>query len=384
MRSLEESFVRVLGELVGINSVNRSLAKGPGEEEISRFVYRYLADQGLKPEIQSVEEKRTNVVALAPGRNQRNPVLLNAHLDTVGVEEMAHPFTLRREGDRLYGRGTYDMKGGMAVMLLLARHFARKRPPADIWFTFVADEEDRSMGMEHLVGKWLPCLPSPPLGGIFLEPTEGQIGVSHKGFVWYEIEVTGKAAHGSRPTEGIDAILPLKGALQELDRIRSKLEREKPDPLLGRASLHGGLIEGGTAVSVIPSRSRLRWERRTLPRESPDTFEEELKRVLQAVRNVPGNHWVDGRIMLVRPPYEIQRKSRILRCLQEVSPESRLVGLSFWADSALAGRAGVPSLLFGPAGHGAHAADEWVSLKSLVDVYETLKRLLTASCWADD
>jgi len=374
---IEENIIHILRDLVRIDSINPTLANGPGEEEISAFVADFLKKRGLSPEIQNVLDRRSNVVVFVPGARHDRPLLLNAHFDTVGVEGMNDPFTLRREHDRLYGRGAYDMKGSIAVMLLLAEYFTQHKPPVDIILTFVADEEDKSTGMEYLLKHWLPAISADPLGGIFLEPTEEQIGVSHKGFVWYEIEVIGKEAHGSRPDEGVDAILPLKAVLEELSRIRSELEIKSSDSRLGHASLHAGTIEGGTALSVIPPRSRIQWERRTLPGEPDKGLEGELNRVVQAVKAVPGNHKVRGRQIFARPPYEVSTESTIVRILKHICPRSRVVGLPFWADSALAGAAGIPAVLFGPVGHGAHAVDEWVSLRSLTRVYEVLRRLIT-------
>jgi acetylornithine deacetylase len=373
---MENSIVNLLGELVGINSVNLTLSQGPGENEIAKFLSDRLAQLHLNPEIQVVAPGRCNVVAVVPGTKHEKSLLLNGHLDTVGVEGMDDPFRLRREGDRLYGRGAFDMKGSLAVMLLLAEHFTRHPPPLDILLTFVADEEDKSIGMEHLADKWLPKISPPPNGAIFLEPTEEDIGVCHKGFNWFEVVVAGKAAHGSLPGEGIDAILPLRAALNELNGIQTDLLSRKPDQLLGHATVHSSIVSGGTELSVIPARSCLQWERRTLPGESRHDLNMELERVVRAVENHPGNHEVKGRELFLRPPYRAPDDAEILKRLQKVTAQSASVGFSFWADSALAGNAGIPSLLFGPVGHGAHAVDEWVSLKSLLKIYDTLKRLI--------
>lgn len=373
---MKNRIVNLLSELVKINSVNAALSGGPGEKEISGFIARYLANLKLNPKIQRTGADGANVVAVIPGINRDGSLLLNGHLDTVGVEGMSAPFSLRQEGDKLYGRGTYDMKGSIAVMLLLAEYFTRHPPPISVLFTFVADEENRSTGMEYLLNRWLPEIFPSPSGGIFLEPTELDIGMSHKGFSWYEIEVIGKAAHGSRPSEGVDAILPLKSALEELSAIQSELLDVAEDPLLGHATLHASVIEGGTALSVIPGRSRLQWERRTLPKESQSRLNLELERVIQAVKSFPGNHDVKGREIFLRPPHEVSKEAKILTCLKDASPQSKLVGLSFWSDAALCGKAGIPSVLFGPTGHGAHATDEWVSLKSLIRVYDILKKLI--------
>jgi acetylornithine deacetylase len=166
--------------------------------------------------------------------------------------------------------------------------------------------------------------------------------------------------------------------LEELNRIQHDLKERDPDPLLGYASLHSSIIEGGTELSVIPSHSRLQWERRTLPGESQRDLAQELERILQAVKNHPGGHATTAREIFVRPHHSIPDDALILKRLQQASPQSAAVGLSYWADSALAAQAGIPSVLFGPIGHGAHAVDEWVSLKSLIRVYEVLKKVIEA------
>jgi len=371
---MQEQIVAILRELVAINSINATLSGGPGEMEIAAFIKNRLSRFGLEAHVQNVSNERANVVALVRGASPGPPVLLNGHIDTVGVEGMPSPFTLRQEDDRLYGRGTYDMKGSVAVMLALAGFWARHPPERDVWLTFSCDEEDRSLGTEFLVNRWLPTLPALPGGAIFLEPTEERIGVAHKGFTWFEVEVQGKAAHGSRPEQGVDAIIPLRAALEELERIGSELRSRPPDPLLGQASLHGGKIEGGTELSVVPAHARLQWERRTLPDEKPEMVDAERGRVAHAVEQLPGGHAVKSRKIFTRPPYRTPNGADILMRVQEASLGSEAVGLSFWADSALMGLAGVPSVLFGPVGHGAHAIDEWVSRKSLINVYEVLKK----------
>lgn len=374
---MRDRIVAILRELVAINSINATLSGGPGEKEIAACIQERLSRLGFEAQTQTVSVEQANVVVLIPGTSPGAPVLLNGHIDTVGVEEMPSPFALRQEGDRLFGRGAYDMKGSVAVMLALAEFWAQHPPGQDVWLTFSCDEEDRSQGTEFLVNHWLPGLPTPPGGAIFLEPTEEQIGVAHKGFTWFEVEIHGRAAHGSRPEQGVDAVLPLRGALTELDRIRSELAERHPDPLLGRPSLHGGVIRGGSAPSVVPAQAKLCWERRTLPEESPEKVARELARVAAAVADLPGGHRVGRREVFSRPAYRTPEGAEVIGRLQRASPQSKLVGLSFWADSALLGHVGVPSVLFGPAGHGAHAIDEWVSLESLVTVYDALKKALS-------
>lgn len=373
---MENQIVSLLSRLVGINSINPTLSGGPGEGELAKFLLSYLLKLNIAAEIQDIAPGRANVVGVIKGSRRQDALLLNSHLDTVGAEGMAQPFALRQDDDKLYGRGAYDMKGSVAVMLLLADFFSSHPPPLDILLTFVADEEDLSAGMEYLVKNWLDGVSTRPSGAIFLEPTEEEIGVCHKCFNWYELEILGQAAHGSRPEQGVDAILPLRSALDELSRIQVELLEREPDPLLGYGSLHCSTVEGGTELSVIPSRMLFRWERRTLPGETQSELNRELERMAEAAGNHPGGHTVNARELFVRMPHRVPDDAEILERLQKASPQSRKVGLSFWADSALGAQAQIPSVLFGPIGHGAHAADEWVSLRSLVRVYEVLKSLI--------
>lgn len=373
---MKERLFDLLRQLVAINSVNPTLAGGPGERNIAEFIAEELRESGLTPHLQRVGSDRYNVVSTVAGVGEAPPLLLNAHIDTVGTEGMDAPFMLRRDGDRLYGRGSYDMKGSVAIMLTLAERWAADPPAGDVLLTFVADEEDHSVGMEHLVAEWLPALPKPPAGAIVLEPTDERIGVAHKGFAWLRVTVTGRAAHGSRPSEGVDAIMPLAAALVELGEIQDALYDAEPDPLLGYASLHASIAEGGTAWSVYPAEATLKWERRTLPAETSETLKRELQQVVEAVRAYPGEHTVAGTLVFERLPHRVSRQSHPVQVLQTTVSEVEIAGLPFWTDAALLGAAGVPSVLYGPIGHGPHAIDEWVSLESLVRVCDVLQRIL--------
>lgn len=373
---MQNRLYQLLENLVAINSVNPTLADGPGEVKIVDHIAGVIGGLGLAPEVQDVAPNRANVVATVAGTGEAPALLFNAHVDTVGTEGMEDPFTVRRDGDRLYGRGTYDMKGSAAVMLALAERLVATPPPGDVILTFVADEEDHSIGTEYLVEKWLPTLDELPAGAIVLEPTEELIGVAHKGFAWLEVEVDGRAAHGSRPTEGIDAIMPLGAALNELGKIQDELRARDPDPLLEYASLHASVITGGTAWSVYPADARLTWERRTLPGETTDDLRQELSRILATINGASGEHSVSGRLVFERLPHRVAGDSLPVKLLQAADMEADIAGMTFWTDAALLGRAGIPSVLYGPKGHGPHAIDEWVSLASLERVTRVLEHCI--------
>ena len=369
---MQERITAILADLVGIPSVNPDMDGGAGEAALARHIAGRLTALGLDSRLQPVGADRFNVTATVPGREPGPALLLNGHMDTVGVEGMPDPFSLRREGDRLYGRGAYDMKGSLAVMIALAEQWRDVPPRHDVVLSFVCDEETDSRGMQALVGDGLDRPASDFAGAIVLEPTEERIAIAHKGFVWFETVVTGAAAHGSRPEQGVEAIMPLAAALQALSRQQERLASATPHPLVGRGTLHPGTVSGGSALSVIADRARLDWERRTLPGETRESMEAELTEVLAAVRAWPGRHEVTGRILLERSPFETAADASLVRALQDCVHEPEVVGVSFWADSAFAHAAGIPTVLYGPVGHGAHAVDEWISLASMVRVAEVL------------
>ncbi|MGH2541154.1 MAG: M20/M25/M40 family metallo-hydrolase, partial [Ardenticatenaceae bacterium] len=244
--------VQLLHNLVAINSVSSTLSAGPGEAEIASWIYWWLEARDIACWLLEAEPGRPNLVARIAGRGTGAPLLLNAHLDTVDVAGIEAPFSLRTEGDRLYGRGAYDMKGSAAIMLALAEQLHDEPPPGDLWLTFSSDEEDLSRGTEALIRDWLPTLEAAPAAAVVLEPTEEAIGIAHKGFAWFEMTVTGRAGHGSRPAEAIDAIAPLGRALAELESMEREFIERARHPLLGRPSLHASTISGGSTWSVYP------------------------------------------------------------------------------------------------------------------------------------
>ena len=302
---MQDQLSQYLTHLVQINSVNPDLStSGQGERDIAEYIQGHFQLLDISSDIHTVIDDRCNTTAILSGEDKDRILHLNGHIDTVGVEGMDDPFTLKKEGDRLYGRGTYDMLSGCAIQMGLADYFSKHPCPITLVFTFVADEENLSIGMEHLIEHFIPALPVKPFLGIFLEPTEEYIGISHKGFAWFEIEIKGLAAHGSRPEQGVNAIFPLSYALKELETINQELATENPHPFLGHATLHPGLISGGSAQSVIAAHSKLNWERRILPGDQHEKLDAELQRVISAVKNSTGDQKVVGRQIFSRPPNE--------------------------------------------------------------------------------
>ena len=351
--------------LVQIDSVNPSLVPGAaGEAEIARFVAGWLAEAGL--EVETVErDGRPSVIGTARGRGGGRSLLLNAHLDTVGVEAMEQPFDPRVEGGRLHGRGSYDMKGALAAALLATRDAAQLGLAGDVVVAAVADEELGSVGTESVLDHLRAD------AAIVCEPTELRVAVAHRGFAGFEIETHGVAAHGSMPHLGVDAIEKMGPILVALGALNARLGAGTAHPLLGTGSLHASLIEGGQEMSSYPARCLLTGERRTLPGETDAEIEREL-------REAAGD--ADVRVVVSRGPFAIDEGHALVRTLLEVTGEREVIGLPFWTDAGLTAAAGIPTVLFGPAGEGAHAAVEWVDIASLERCREVYVAAAQALC----
>jgi acetylornithine deacetylase len=291
---------------------------------------------------------------------------------------MTDPHTPRIESERLYGRGAYDMKAGVAAALIAVREVSRRGLAGDVVLAAVADEEHASLGMQEALRRLSAD------AAVVTEPTELQLTVAHKGFVWSEIEVTGRPAHGSRPHLGVDAIVKMGAVLRQLEQLERSLA-ERTHPLLGRASVHASLIEGGVELSSYPARCKLGLERRTLPGETGREIEAELESLLERCRQADAQFEAAHRILLVREAFEIDPQDEFVALATEVAGEVlgepvAIGGASYWTDAAFIAAAGIPTVLFGPGGEGAHAVEEWVSLTDTEAVARTLVHVATRFC----
>ena len=371
---------RLLSDLVAIDSMNSDLVPGAaGEAAIAAFIADWLRAAGLEVRVEEVQPGRPNVIGIARGSGGGRSLLLNGHIDTVGVTGMSAPFIPRVRDGRLYGRGAYDMKGGVAACMVAAVEAAKLKLRGDVIVTAVIDEEYAGMGTlavaEHTRAD----------AAIVAEPTELQLVVAHKGFVWLEVETEGVAAHGSRPHLGVDAIVKMGGVLAGLDRLVGELSRRPAHPLLGPPSVHASTIQGGGEWSTYPDRCTLAVERRLLPGETGDAAEAELQAIVAALAAADPAFRATVRRDLVRSPLETPVGAPIISAVRQAAGDAldRLVepaGVSFWTDAASLHEAGIPTLLFGPLGAGAHAVEEWVDLASVQTCAEIYLATAAAFC----
>lgn len=353
-----DDVVDLLSRLVAADSVNPSLvAGGAGEAEAAAVVRAWAHAAGLEADVLETTPGRPSVVVRARGAGGGRTLMLCGHIDTVGVEGMTGPHEPRVDGDRLHGRGAYDMKAGVAAALVACRELAGAGLAGDVVVAAVADEEHASLGVQEVLRT---------VGAdaaIVTEPTEGEVAVAHKGFTWIEVDVPGRAAHGSRPHLGEDAIVKAGPLLTGIGALDERLGATT-HPLLGRASVHASLIGGGAELSSYPERCTVGLERRTLPGETAADAEAEIAALLPA--------GATQRTLLVREPFETAPDTDVVTALLDATGGGPPVGVSYWADAAFVAAAGIPTALYGPTGAGAHATEEWVSISSTVAVTETL------------
>ena len=367
--------------LIRIDSSNPDLSSGgAGESRIADHVGHWLNQRGFTVTRLEQRPGRPSVVAVAAGTGGGRSLMLNGHLDTVSLTSYdGDPLDPVIIGDTLHGRGAYDMLSGVAAMMTAATTAHRRPHRGDIVLALVADEENASTGTEEVLRHVRTD------GAIVCEPSNLDVTVAHKGFCWVDVTITGRAAHGSRPDLGVDAISKTGAFLQHLDQLADRLSRGPAHPVLGPGSVHAGVIRGGQETSSYPETCTVSVERRTVPGETMDTTLTELGQLLHdAYRDEP-----DVTYQLVpgidRQPFSARPDSPIVAALLETiatvlgAPASTR-GEAFWTDCALLAEAGIDTVLFGVSGGGAHAATEWVDIGSLHQVTEVLTALTAHYC----
>ena len=373
----------LLADLVRIDSVNPTLIPGAhGEAAIAAFIVTWARAAGLEAIVHNAESGRPNVVVIARGSGGGRSLMLNGHIDTVGVADMPTPFSAHIEGNKLYGRGAYDMKGGVAASLVAAKRAQALNLRGDVIVTAVADEEVASLGTQAILrdlDRWRPD------AVIVTEPTELELAVAHKGFVWFDVETFGVAAHGSRPALGVDAIAQMGKVLVALVHHDHALRAAPAHLYLGTGSVHASLIHGGQELSSYPAYCKLQLERRTVPGETADTAQAQLEALLDECRRADDTFRATLTRGLVRDPFEVAESVPFVQvCQDQLAAVLRRPvptgGVSFWADSCLFAAAGLPTVLLGPTGFGAHGAVEWVDVESVAQCADVYTAVAQAFC----
>jgi acetylornithine deacetylase len=370
------SVLETLQLLISMPSVNPDLApgEGSGEAAIAAVIRDWFSARGVESWLEDAAPGRPNAIARI-GTGASPTLVFCAHIDTVSTAGMTiPPFDPRVEGNRVYGRGSYDMKGGAAAILCAIAKLAKENLNGTVIAALVADEEYASLGAQHFVAhhKADAC--------VVTEPSEGRLILGHKGFVWAEISTEGRAAHGSRWDLGLSAIARMGrivAALEEFDRTEL---RARTHPLVGPASQHCATIRGGTGLSTYAPSCTLQLERRTLPGETTAQVLDEIRSVIAST-----GEEATVRLLLNRPPLVCPPDARIAQCVRDAATKIRGrapedAGVAYWMDAALFAAAGMETVNYGASGAGAHEAVEWADLNSVVSCAEVLTETARRFC----
>ena len=378
----EKAATGLLKELVKIDSVNPTLVPGAkGEEEIAEYVANWLKALGLKAKVDKIEAKRCNAVGALKGAGGGKSLMLNGHIDTVGYDYMTiDPLKPVIKDGRMYGRGTFDMKGGLVASLaaLKAVVDSGTQLKGDVVVAAVCDEEYASIGTERVMEKTRVD------AAIVGEPSALQIERCHKGFAWIDVETKGLAAHGSAWQVGVDAIVEMGKVLTSLEALGAKHQKRR-HPLVGPASVHAGTIKGGLELSTYPDKCLLQIERRLIPGEERKDVEEEMETLLKGIADKDPKFTASYEIIFYRGFMDVPETSDICQTIVACSKEAikltpAFTGGSGWLDTQIIWGKGIPAVAYGPAGDGAHAAVEWVDLDTVMDAARVQELVLRRFC----
>jgi acetylornithine deacetylase len=382
----ERAATNLLGELVKIDSVNPSLVPGAkGEAEIAEYLVDWLKNLGLKARVDVLKKGRCNAIGILNGSGEGKSLMLNGHTDTVGYDYMTiDPLKPVVKDGRMYGRGTYDMKGGLVASLSALKAIVESgiQLRGDVVVAGVCDEEYSSIGTERLMEKTRVD------AAIVGESSALQIERCHKGFAWIEVESKGVAAHGSAWQIGVDAISKMGKVLTGLEEIGEELHKKK-HPMVGPGSIHASIIKGGLEFSTYPDKCLLHIERRLIPGEEKKDIEKEMESLLKKVANADPKFRASYEIIFYRGPMDVPEKEELCQLILACSKEAiqltpAFIGGSGWLDTQIIWEKGIPAVSYGPAGDGAHSAVEWVDLESVMDAAKVQELVIRRFCGVND
>lgn len=377
----ESDPVAILQQLVRIDSVNPDLVPGAaGEVRIAAWCGDWLRAQGFDVTVLEEIPGRPSVIGVKRGTGAGRSLMLNAHLDTVGVATYAgDPFSGDLVDGRVYGRGAVDTKSGVAAILVAAARASAGELAGDVIVTLVADEEFGSIGTEEVLRSFHAD------AALVIEPSGLELTTAHRGFAWFELELTGLAAHGSQPELGVDAIWHAGLALCVLDGLRQRLNAEPAHSTLGHGAVRVSQIVGGEDAATVAARCVLTVERRMLPGQSPDTVETELRALFTELAGREPKFQFALTRLVARATFEAEPQWPIVRAL--TAQTERVLGRAavtraepFWTDAGLILDAGIPCVVFGADGEGLHADTEWADAQSVRALADILEGTITEFC----
>jgi acetylornithine deacetylase/succinyl-diaminopimelate desuccinylase-like protein len=366
---------KLLHELVALPSVNPAFLPPAhprgGEKRVADFLAATLARAGWDVEFQPVFPDRSNLLArLTPAGKVRRRILLAPHLDTVnGAEDQFSP---SERAGRLYGRGACDTKGSVAAMVTALSELAvagRHPDGTELLFAGLVDEENAQNGSRALAKSGLKADLA-----IVGEPTNLQIVTAHKGSLWLRLETFGKAAHGSRPELGRNAVHTMAQIVDVLETEYAAMLARRRHPLLGPATVSVGVIAGGIQPNIVPDRCSIQVDRRTLPGETEAATRREIGALLR-------RHNLKATCTSDKPsdclPMETNHRLPLVTAFLRKASQRRPAGVNYFCDASILAKGGLSSIVFGPGDIAqAHTRDEWIELAQVEQARLLLERFL--------
>ncbi len=375
---------RLLRDLVALPSINPMGRDLPAhliyEHRVTAYLEKFFRDLGAPCERQSIAAGRDNIVARLELPGARKTLMFEAHQDTVPVDGMTiDPFGGKIEGNRLYGRGACDIKGGMAAMLATFARIAREKPrgAANLIMACTVDEEHTFLGVQELVRRGIQADYA-----VVAEPTQLNIVHAHKGVARWKLTTTGRSCHSSSPEQGINAIYRMGKVLTLIERYADELRASRSDPLLGPPTISVGRIEGGSSVNTVPDWCRIEIDRRIIPGEKPEETPQQLAAFFGKagldilVEMTP--LWINAPAL--SPKGSEQLIKLLGSAIDTVRANHRVHAVPYGTDASTIAQGGVPAVVFGPGDIAqAHTRDEWIALDELEQASEILYRFALAA-----
>jgi acetylornithine deacetylase/succinyl-diaminopimelate desuccinylase len=351
------------------------------ETKTAEYIQKFFLREGIQAELIPVEDGRCNVIAVLKGTGEGKSLLFTGHTDTVPPYDMpGNPYEARIEDGCMYGRGTVDMKGGLAWMMMAMAAIKRAgiSLSGDLVFAALIDEEAKSLGTRA----WLQSCDQLPDAAIVAEPTNMDICVGHRGLEWFEFRFVGKTVHGARQKEGINAIRKATLFIDKLENeLIPKIEKKPPHPIIGSPSMNYGLIKGGTQPSTVAGDCILQLDRRWIPSESFEEIVEEYRQVIRELSEEDPQFKAEMKVMdisymddkYVHESMDTDPEEPVVKAAEQAIEKiygAKAVIRAFmaWTDGGLINYYGkVPTIVMGPGEiESAHSATENIRIDTLV------------------
>ncbi len=340
------------------------------EEEIAHFIFDWSRKNGLEAKLDEKLTGRPNVYVTLKGAKTKPRILFNGHMDVVPVGSgwKHEPFGAEVEGDELYGRGSSDMKAGLASALVAAKALLDSgvKLNGEMVIDCVMDEEGPGRGTVQALKRGIPSN-----YGVVCEPTRLQVVTASKGAVDFELTVTGRAAHSSAPQEGLNAIVKMTEVIRGIERYSKTLSKTS-HPLLGHPTISVDRIEGGVSTWIVPESCSVVVDRRTLPGETVEGVKAEIVALVRQLRKEDQELTLDLKVIQGDTSAEISQDEEIVKVFEQegkavLGKKVPVKGLSGTTDARfMINDYGIPTVIFGPGDLStAHKPDEYASLRGV-------------------